>query len=360
MESESRDGVLLLYPKRERPGCLRGFFILIASFFSLMQHSLRHPLRFEPYFRTSVWGNRRIAHFLGKNPPLDQPCGESWEVSDHPLHRSKLVTATHFGVTLRHLMEEDREDLLGPAAAQHAIFPWLIKLLDANDWLSVQVHPDTDTASRLCPGECAKTEAWYVLDALPESRIWAGLLPGVGPRELRQALERDAVIECLYAFTPRPGDFLHLPAGTVHAVGGGVLIAEVQQTSDATYRLFDWNRRDSQGRTRALHVEESLACIHWEQGPIDPIAANSDANDHRTPLIACPFYAIEHLRASKDFELGGLERLQALIVTAGQGRFDNGEFFMPGDAWILPAAMPKVGLHVETPLCGLVVDLVSV
>src|SRR5206468_7878875 len=131
-------------------------------------------------------------------------------------------------------------------------------------------------------GEGSKTEAWFVLEAQPGSRIYAGLLPGVDEHCLRAASAAGTVAHCLHCFTPRPGDCVFLPAGTVHAVGGGVLIAEIQQTSDATFRLFDWNRKDAQGNSRQLHIEESLASIHWGQGPVQPLRV-TEANGHRVP-----------------------------------------------------------------------------
>ena len=311
------------------------------------------PLRFQPYLRPMVWGGRNIARFLGKNLPTAEPYGESWEVSDHPAHLSQLATASGFGVTLRQLMAEQRRHLLGSAAERFDIFPWLIKLLDANDWLSVQVHPDAETVKRLLPGEGAKTEAWLVLDATPTSRIYAGLKPGVGRNEFQQALKNGAVAECLHSFTPKPGDFVFLPAGTVHAVGGGVFLAEIQQTSDATFRLFDWNRKDSQGRERTLHIEEGLASIHWDQGIVEPIATG------QTPrrLIACPYFEVDWVRWASSAEVGGQGRLQALIITAGRGRFANGEYLMAGDVWVIPAAMPAMALQLDAPLAGLLCSL---
>ena len=124
-----------------------------------------------------------------------------------------------------------------------------MKFLDARDWLSVQVHPDEEAVLRLWPGEGAKTEAWFVLAADPGSRIYAGLEPGTDKAGFRAALQAGTVAKCLHHFEPRPGDCVFLPAGTVHAVGGGVLMAEIQQTSDATFRLFDWHRRDAQGKS---------------------------------------------------------------------------------------------------------------
>jgi mannose-6-phosphate isomerase len=301
-----------------------------------------------------IWGGRRFTRFLGKNLSTAAPYGESWEVSDHPLHSSRLATASGFGVSLRELMTEHRGELLGPAAGRFAVFPWLIKILDANDWLSVQVHPDDVAARKLCPHESGKTEAWQILDAAADARIYAGLKPGVGPQQLRDALQSGNVIECLHAFAPKAGDFLYLPAGTVHAVGGGVLFAEIQQTSDATFRLFDWNRVDAHGKARPLHMEAAFASIHWDQGALEPMAG--DGTD-RQQLAACPYFEIERRSWATSAALGGEGRLQALIVTEGRGRFANGEFFLPGDVWIFPATMPPMAFTLDAPLGGLLCSL---
>jgi mannose-6-phosphate isomerase len=218
------------------------------------------PLRFHPFLRPMVWGGRKLENW-NKRLPTPDPYGESWDLSDHALHASVVVCGPRTGKTLRQLMEQERDAVLGQIQALRRTFPWLVKFLDAKDWLSVQVHPDDRQAERLWPGEGGKTEAWFVLEAEPGSRIYAGLLPGVDEARFRAALAAGRVGECLHQFAPRPGDCVFLPAGTVHAVGGGVLMAEVQQTSDATFRLFDWNRRDAAGKARTLHIEEGLACI---------------------------------------------------------------------------------------------------
>jgi mannose-6-phosphate isomerase len=321
-----------------------------------MQQLLHQPLRFEPFLRPMPWGGRRIARFLGKNLPR-QPVGESWEVSDHPLHLSRLATASGYGVTLRELMETQRRELLGPSANRYERFPWLFKLLDANDWLSVQVHPDDVAVKRLLPGESSKTECWLVLDAEPSSRIYAGLKAGVDASELRVALEAGRVTECLHSFVPKAGDFVFLPAGVVHAVGGGVLMVEIQQTSDATFRLFDWNRKDANGQPRKLHIDAALASIHWDQGPIEPIATWTGTSLGGGRLVACPYFEVDWLPGWNLVKVGGTGRLSAMIITQGSGRFANGEYYMPGDIWILPAAMPAMELDPDAPIAGLVCTL---
>ena len=312
-----------------------------------LQSSLR-PLRFVPFLRPMVWGGRKLGELLGKPLPTPEPYGESWEVSDHPVHRSVVAGGPLAGRSLRALMEHDRAVLLGPAAKEK-VFPWLIKFLDARDWLSVQVHPDEKSVRTLWPGEGSKTEAWFVLEAAPESKIYAGLLPGVNEAALRAALAAGTVADCLHSFKPRPGDCLFLPAGTVHAVGGGVLLAEVQQTSDATFRLFDWNRRDARGQGRTLHIEESLAAIRWDQGPVRPVLAAGFTGLSGQPaagerlvqtLVRCPYFVLEFMRAGQLFPCGGAGTLQALIVLQGHGRLTSGEEEMrPGQVWVLPAGM---------------------
>jgi mannose-6-phosphate isomerase len=197
-----------------------------------------------------------------------------------------------------------------------------------------------------------------VLDARPGSFIYAGLRHGIGPDELRSALRTGTVADCLHPITPQPGDFVFLSAGTVHAVGGGVLLAEIQQTSDATFRLYDWDRRNAAGQPRALHIEQALASIDWNQGPRDPVPAwPKDDGDTQAALLRCPYFSVESVCRRSAFDVGGAGRLQALIVATGQGRLDNGEFVMAGDAWILPASMRRMTLHVETPMAALLCTL---
>jgi mannose-6-phosphate isomerase len=312
-----------------------------------------------------VWGGRRLAGVLGKHLPTSEPYGEAWDVTDHAMHRSVVTSGPQKGRTLRDLMEHERDGLLGPAASVHTIFPWLVKFLDCHDWLSVQVHPDEHQVKTLWPGEGSKTEAWFVLSAAPGSRIYAGLLPGVDEARLRAALRTGTVAECLNQFEPEPGDCVFLRAGTVHAVGGGVLMAEVQQTSDATFRLFDWNRRDAQGNLRQLHVEEALASIHWDYGPVLPVKAGSfqdavSVGASRQELVKCPYFHLDYLNHWQPFFLGGEGKLQTVVVLQGQGRIqtpDAEDEVAAGQVWVLPALMPRSMCRPEPGLRLLVATL---
>jgi mannose-6-phosphate isomerase len=330
------------------------------------------PLTFHPYLRPVVWGGRRLAEALGKPlPPGDRPSatyGESWEVSDHPLHRSRVrpspLGRAHAGLSLRDLMERAPGALVGSDGADQA-FPWLVKYLDARDLLSVQVHPDDRAVARLWPGEGSKNEAWFVLAAQPGGRVWAGLKEGVDEQALRTALARGTAADCLHSFEPQPGDCLYLPAGTVHAVGGGVLIAEVQQSSDATFRLHDWGRLDTDGRPRALHVEQALACIDWAQGPVRPVKCRMPGAGHAAEespgperLVTCPYFYLDYVLSDRPWSLPGDGRLRTLLVLHGGGKLVAGGAEQPlalADTVLLPAS----GGPAEIVPCGPVAVLVA-
>jgi mannose-6-phosphate isomerase len=294
-----------------------------------------------------VWGGRALADVLDKSLPTAESYGECWEISDHDLHHS--VSSDGSG-TMRTLVRHESAALIGERVER---FPWLVKFLDARGWLSVQVHPDDIAARHLWPGEGGKTEAWFVLAAQPGSRVYAGLKAGVDERSLRRALATGTVADCLHAFEPRAGDCLFLPAGTVHAVGGGVLMAEVQQTSDATFRLFDWNRLDAHGRPRQLHVEQALACIDWRRGAVEPIRAEGypqageTAWSVRQSLVRCPYFHLEYLRQTEPFALSG-GQMQVVVVLHGRATLWTArglEALAAGDTLLLPASVGEVWLQ---------------
>ena len=194
---------------------------------------------------------------------------ESWEIVDHGADQSVVEYGPLAGTTLGELVATRGPELLGRHHPQPR-FPLLVKFLDARETLSVQVHPDDAAAARATPPDFGKTEAWVVLAAEPGATIYAGLKPGVDRRQLAAAIEQGTCADCLHSFQPQPGDCVFLPAGTVHALGAGLLVAEIQQASDITYRLFDWNRVGPDGKPRALHVEQGLAAIDYGRGPVTP------------------------------------------------------------------------------------------
>jgi mannose-6-phosphate isomerase len=250
-----------------------------------------YPLRFTPIFKPAIWGGRRLAGMF-PDAPAEGPIGEAWVLSDQGDSVSVVADGPLKGTTLRELMRDRREELLGPALVHHETFPLLLKFIDARENLSVQVHPNDEVAQALGCGPRGKTEAWIVLHAESGSRIFAGLKEGVDRPRLERAITDGTVADCLHSFEPNVGDCIYLPAGTVHALGGGITIFEVQQTSDITYRLFDWNRVDAKsGRARDLHVDEALATANFAQGPVRPIKQAEGADAGRL-LADCPFFAL--------------------------------------------------------------------
>ncbi|MFM8289599.1 MAG: type I phosphomannose isomerase catalytic subunit, partial [Planctomycetaceae bacterium] len=232
------------------------------------------PLLFEPILKRVRWGGRRLGTVLGKQLGPHADYAESWEIADMGPVQSTVTTGPWRGQTLASLIATQAQFLLGSppgSSASPGQFPLLVKFLDASDRLSLQVHPDDAQAQRAGVGPRGKTEAWIVLETEPDATLFAGLQPGVTRAQLETAVRAGTVEPLLHRVAVRPGDCLFIPAGTVHALGEGVLLAEVQQSSDTTYRLFDWNRVDASGQPRELHIEAGLDCVDFDRGPIQPV-----------------------------------------------------------------------------------------
>jgi mannose-6-phosphate isomerase len=220
-----------------------------------------HPLTFQPIFKERIWGGRNLAALYAKTLPPQRPIGESWEISDRPGDDSVIARGPLQGKTLHWLMEQCPAELLGPRRKMPPRFPLLIKIIDAQETLSLQVHPPPAMAASL--GGEPKTEMWYVAQAGPGAEFFVGLKKGVSRAEFESKLARQTVAECFHRIPVKPGDAMFLPSGRVHALGARTVIFEIQQNSDTTYRVFDWNRLDESGKSRQLHVEQSLASIDF-------------------------------------------------------------------------------------------------
>ncbi len=220
--------------------------------------SIREPLMFQPLLKVRVWGGKRLKARAPEAP--DDPVGESWEIADHGEDTTRVKAGAHAGRSLHELFVSERRSLVGEAVDPAApdVFPLLLKLIEARRDLSVQVHPD-DAYAREKAGDLGKSEAWYVLEADPGGLIYHGLREGVTRDCFAEAIHAGTVADCLRSFHPRPGDVIDIPSGTIHALGAGVTIAEIQQNSDTTYRVFDWNRVGLDGTPRPLHIEDALA-----------------------------------------------------------------------------------------------------
>lgn len=266
---------------------------------------INEPLQFRPILRTQVWGGSTLADAFGK-PKSGDSIGESWEVSGLPGNPSVVAMGTFAGKSLVELWQQGQ---MGAPAAS-APFPLLVKWLDCRHDLSVQVHPTDTIAQQLLGHHSGKSEAWVVVHAEPGARVYAGLKAGVTEDELKGRLDNGTVAECLHSFTPLVGDCISLPAGTVHSAGGGVVFAEVQQPSDATFRLFDWNRVGLDGKPRQLHRDMALQSITWPQGPLCPTIPRQ--------IVSSQGCRCESLLRTAEFEL---ERytLQTTIAQPRQG-----------------------------------------
>jgi mannose-6-phosphate isomerase len=243
------------------------------------------------------------------------------------------------------LLQQFPEYMMGKLAGRFRRFPLLLKFLDAREMLSVQVHPADSHTDLLPAGETGKTEAWVVLEAGPESRIYAGLKPGTTEATLRQALADGGVADHLAGFTPKPGDGVFIPAGTVHAMGGGVVVFEVQENSDVTFRLYDWNHVDAgTGKPRALQVDRALACIDFGEsagGLVAPVVEATEAVECER-LFQCEHFRVSRLRGQSPFTVGasGVPRVLVSIEGAGQVEHGGATYAIgKGDVFLLPAVV---------------------
>lgn len=333
-----------------------------------------YPLTFRPVFRSYLWGGQGLRDYLQKNIPDEGIWAESWEVVDHGADQSHVLHGHFAGRTLRNLIESMPEAVLGSKlveqqkAAPHAsgspavYFPLLLKYLDCNQVLSVQVHPDDTYGLKMSIPDLGKTEAWYVVHAKPGSVIYAGLLPGVDRDQLHQAILAGKTEDCLHKIHPQTGDCIFIPAGTVHALGAGLVVAEIQQSSDTTFRLFDWNRTDAAGRGRPLHIAQALDVIDFNRGPIEPqrpipVADTANGPIARKPsdlihenLVDCSKFSLERIQGQGMIRVDRANRFT--IVTAPQGEAileTNRQQYKlsQGSSALLPAALSEVYLRCE-------------
>ena len=304
-----------------------------------MTHPPLYPLRFEPILKRLIWGGRRLETLLGKPLGEGHDYAESWEVADHRQGRSVVADGPLAGRTLGELLRERTAEMLGPALISHQQFPLLVKFLDAHDVLSVQVHPGDEVGRRLVDDN-GKTEAWVILHAAPGSLIYAGLRPGVTAQTFGDALVAGEVEPLLHRFPAVEGDCIMIPAGTVHAIGAGVVLAEIQQMSDATFRVHDWGRLGPDGSPRALHLAEALEATDFDAGPVSPMRVEG-APGSVEHLARCPYFAIDRLNLTAGTMVGTPERFTLLVGLGGEAAVGP-ERLGPGQTLLLPASVGPV------------------
>lgn len=297
------------------------------------------PITFKPLYKERIWGGRMLEEKLARPLPPGTPIGESWELVDRADDQSIVDHGPHAGITLHELWTKHRAEIFGASVPGTARFPLLAKILDAREKLSVQVHPPAHLAAQL-HGE-PKTEMWYLLDADPNADLFVGFRNGVTRESFAAALQAGTCAELLHRIPVQRGDFISIPSGRCHAIGGGCFIIEIQQNSDTTCRVFDWNRVDASGKPRQLHIAESLLSIDFDDH--EPALGTTTGET----LVSCEYFRVDqwHLTGPRrDAEAtGSIFTVVEGAVLCGQREFHRGDFFL------LPASARDRDLTPLTP-----------
>lgn len=308
-----------------------------------------YPLKFDPIYQYRLWGGRRLENWLSKPLPKDEPVGEAWMLSDREDHASKVTEGFLKGNTITELMSKYPEEIMGKERGHHDRFPLLLKLLDCNEVLSVQVHPSDDQTAYIPKGDTGKTEAWVVLETNNDSRIYAGLKKGTTKDGLIKSIENNSVSEKLYSFTPQVNDAIFIHSGTVHTLNGAVVF-EVQENSDVTFRLYDWDRKDPKtGKPRELQVEKAIACIDFNQveiGPVTPLKSHELENGEI--LFDNDHFKLWRIMSKTPMVVGFEGEPVILVCIDGGGAMNyNGNDYSIaiGEVMLLPAAVGQLNLH---------------
>ncbi len=294
-----------------------------------------YPLKFKPIYKQRIWGGQKLREVFDKDLPGGEKIGESWELADLPKDKTLIVNGELAGKTLIQAIGEYPYEITGKEYFTGS-FPLLIKLLDAQDILSVQVHPDEQTCRRLGEGE-PKTECWYIISAEPGAYIYKGLKKGVRKLQFTEAIMNGDIIDLLVKVPVEAGQCHFLPAGTAHAIGPGLLIAEIQMPSDTTYRIFDWNRVDENGNPRQLHIRQALESINFD------VSGEELGVTTIGRLVDCEYFTVDKGHQAKNCEvLLSPGELKVLVIVSGYGTITasqvNAVEFKAGDCLLIPAA----------------------
>lgn len=299
---------------------------------------LDQPLVFTPIFKERIWGGRRLELLYGKQLPAEKRIGESWELVDRAEEQSIVANGALCGSSLHDLWLQHRAAVFGEVDDAER-FPLLIKLLDAQEKLSLQVHPPPHAAAEL-DGE-PKTEFWYIADARPGADLYVGLKKHSSRDHIEQALETGTVEEHVHRISVRTGDAMFLPSGRMHAIGAGNVIVEIQQNSDTTYRVFDWNRVDESGTPRELHVEESLRSIDFED--FEPALIEPEGES----LVSHALFEIDKWQLTRPRTVSPSGTFAVVICLTGVVRCAETSI-SPGQLLLVPASQRDRELHAQS------------
>ncbi len=307
------------------------------------------PLQFAPYYKSVIWGGDKIAKY--KNEKIDlENVGESWEISAVPGHESVVVGSSEFaGLTLPQLVERFGADFVGTEVYKRcgAEFPLLIKIIDARQNLSVQVHPNDDLA-RVRHNSQGKTEMWYIIDSEPDAKIYTGLCAPLSPESYKERIANNTIMDVVAAHASKPNQFYFVPAGTIHAIGAGNLLAEVQQTSDVTYRVYDYDRRDANGNPRELHTELAVDAIDY-RFPNDIEPTGKIFPSTTKGAVTSPYFNIDYIDVVEPVNVDTQGKSFAIVMVASGSLIlttaDGTEYTYPqGSTLLIPASMPPCKL----------------
>jgi mannose-6-phosphate isomerase len=284
-------------------------------------------LTFQPLYMERIWGGRRLQTHFDRILPSENPIGESWELVDREDAQSVVSEAEFRGVSLHELWVHHRREIFGEGYA-YPRFPILVKILDASDVLSVQVHPPADRTVELL--DEPKTELWYFIAAEADAGIYVGLKSGTTRNDFESALASGGVADLLHRIPTQQDAFIFIPSGRLHSIGAGNLIFEIQQNSDTTYRVFDWNRLGLDGKPRAIHVEQSLRCIDF--GDLEPTLGQCE----NETLVACNYFRVDRWWLDQPRRANSEAKFAIFQVVIGEVSFGE-RIFRRGDLFLVPA-----------------------
>lgn len=308
--------------------------------------------RLNPVFKDYIWGGTRLKSDFGFKSDYDK-VAEGWMLSCHKDGKNKIIGGEFDGLTLDEVIEkEGKEYIVGKRALDFPYFPVLIKLIDAKDNLSIQVHPDNDYAKRV-EGEFGKTEIWYVIDATDDAELIYGFKKKISSDEFISAIENNTLTDVLNSVKVKKGDLFFIEAGTVHAIGKGTLIAEIQQNSNSTYRVYDYGRVGADGKPRELHVKKAVDVSVTEPPKYDikPMGEPIDKGDYtETLLTKCDLFTVNHYDVNGRLELEADDRsFNHILVVDGQGKINDMEL-KKGDSFFVPANFGKYEIFGNTEI----------
>ncbi|KAA6342757.1 Mannose-6-phosphate isomerase ManA [termite gut metagenome] len=306
-----------------------------------------YPLKFEPILKQVLWGGDKIIPFKQLNDTLDR-VGESWELSGVENNESIVANGACKGLTLTEIVRKYREELVGEAnyARFGNRFPLLIKFIDAKQDLSIQVHPSDELAKKR-HNSMGKTEMWYVVDADKGAKLRSGFSEQITPKEYKERIQNDTITEVLQEYEIHKGDVFFLPAGRIHSIGAGAFIAEIQQTSDITYRIYDFNRKDANGKTRELHTDIAREAIDY--GVLTDYRTHYDAlKNEPVELVACPYFTTSVYDMTEEIscDYSELDSFVIFICIEGACKLTDNEknviTFHAGETVLLPATTQTI------------------